>query len=198
MIPTPKTDYAEDSLGLLTDQYKNREKIAALVTSYATALQATETVIQQLIDLRSLDVATGQTLDYLGAIVGEERQARGDTDYRAAIKLRRTINSSFGTAEDILRVAQAIFTTGFTYLEGYPAGFSVDATPEGVLENIEQIAILFGQAKPAGVRGILLHSAGSPPALFTDSGSSVIETIFASSTPGDVAPEYLFASVEEM
>lgn len=76
-----------------------------------TLLEPLERTEQALVDLyyrRRLAVATGRLLDFLGAVVGESRQGRGDSDYRQVITAVIAINRSSGNRADVTKIALAL------------------------------------------------------------------------------------------
>jgi len=146
--------------------------VQKLLSVLLAPIQALEAVAWDVINLRILDNASGDGLDQLGAIVGESRDARSDTDYRAAIRIRIRVNRSQGKAEDVIAVATlAAVNSTPAYTESYPAGWEV------VINNLPgglQIARLLGLTKAAGTAGILSY---------TDSASAGMRWVNDGDTP---------------
>lgn len=135
---------------------------ALLLALGANRLQELEdalfTVIDPLSDPTFVAI-TGDLLDKVGARVGEDRQGRGDTDYQAAIRLRIRVNRSRGKAEDIVQIAILAAVNSLPKYYEFPdhtCVFEVDITN---LPGAAQVAKLLGQAKPVGVRGLLVYSS---------------------------------------
>jgi hypothetical protein len=81
---------------------------AKLITTLLEPVQRTEQALTDLYYRRRLAVATGHLLDFLGAIVGEDRQGRSDTDYRQIIAAVVAINRSTGNRSDVTKIALAL------------------------------------------------------------------------------------------
>lgn len=105
------TEHVETALDRILYQFKDKPKFEAFITAFVQQFQDIEDVIGQLLTDRQIDTATGENLNILGRIVGEERQGRTDADYRVWIKARIQINKSSGTSEEIINVLALI--TGF-------------------------------------------------------------------------------------
>jgi len=117
----------------LIHQWKDKPNVVGLLTSYLESVQEVEDIYNQLLTERGVDTAIGAQLDILGRIVGEPRNSRNDDDYRNAIRLRISINTSDGTEGSVSDAIKLI--TGVDDLkvvEIFPAGLEV--TLEG--ENI--------------------------------------------------------------
>lgn len=82
--------------------------IQTVLTILLTPLQEIEDAAHQLLN-RTLDNATGYTLDCYGKLVGQPRGVfTDDEDYRRVIRARILANKSSGTIRDVLRVARAV------------------------------------------------------------------------------------------
>lgn len=136
--------------------------VQAVLVAYASRLQDLEDVTWAILAALSdptFASITGDLADkVLFRLTGETRDGRSDADYQAAARIRVRVNRSRGKAEDVIAVARlaAIHSTPF-YSEpdtGEPV-FEVDIPN---LPGAAQVAKLLGQAKPAGVRGILVYS----------------------------------------
>lgn len=165
MIPSINLAHATDALGLLIDQYKARPVIEGLLKSFVGSIQTIEAMLFDLINLRTLSTATGDQLTKIGAILGEPRYGRNDTDYRAALYLVIKVHRSQGTAEDVISTAVlGLPETTPAYSEVFPGGWQVVAlnilTASGMLR-------LLGKAKAAGTRGIFVYSTWSQATTFT-------------------------------
>ena len=72
----------------------NRPNIKGLLSAIIEPLQDIEDSLFELYKNRSLTYATGYYLDGIGAIIGEPRDYRNDTDYRLAILVRIISNNA--------------------------------------------------------------------------------------------------------
>lgn len=78
--------YKEEFKKYITEQYKNSEKLLALVNSCMAQFDDLETAFFEILQSLNLADAIGPALDYLGAIVGVKRNpGESDTQYRERI-----------------------------------------------------------------------------------------------------------------
>jgi len=199
MIPVLQSDHKTDARALFTDQFRGRKVLQGLIDSYCVAIQAVETMLWQVINSRTLATATGDQLDQIGKIVGEARQSRVDTNYRAAIQLRIRVNRSNGEAEDVIQVSTlALGVAPFLYTEVYPAGFYVTA-----LNLTAATALALGTAiqksRAAGTRGELIYSTWATANNFVENsraGGAALAKGFGSRSGGAGAAGVLVAAME--
>ena len=78
--------YKEEFKKYIPEQYKNSEKLLALVNSCMSQFDDLETAFFEILQALNLADAIGPALDYLGAIVGVKRNpGESDTQYRERI-----------------------------------------------------------------------------------------------------------------
>ena len=78
--------YKEEFKKYIPEQYKNSEKLLALVNSCMAQFDDLETAFFEILQALNLADAIGPALDYLGAIVGVKRNpGESDTQYRERI-----------------------------------------------------------------------------------------------------------------
>lgn len=147
------TDQEARGAALLTEQFKYKPDLVALLKSWLGQIQAAEDAIAAVLVQRQLATAQGVNLDVLGAIVGQPRGGRSDRLYRVWIAARVLVNRSSGLTGQIIAIATTLVGTGnrVRLVEQYPAAFTVysdDAIdgPTGV-----EIAKLLKLATAAGV-----------------------------------------------
>lgn len=114
------------ALSRLIEFWKNKPNMAGLVTSYAQEVQLLENAIWDVLVMRTLDYAQGVNLDALGRLVGQDRGSLTDPQYRVRIKARIKINSSFGTAANIIDILRFVDPAPFKYSEGPWRSFRID------------------------------------------------------------------------
>ena len=156
------TNHVDVALGNLLQQYKEKPKIAALVTAIVGPVQTVEDAVNGMLTLRTIDGAVGVQLDKIGVIVGQARSGSTDDAYRIRIKIRIIQNLSQGEPDTLITVYQALTNSDFVnYEEAYPAGirlFSGGDIPAGqettTWENIQEVAA-------AGVRVNSIATANS-------------------------------------
>lgn len=172
-------EHVERALARLTQQFRGKTNVEALLSALAAPGQDVEDACWQLLTERTVDEAIGAQLDDLGAIVGEERQSRDDDDYRRFIRARITVNRSTGSANDILTVARLVLDLDFV-----DATFDLEMQPPAglvlrILDVITttELAEIFGvyflrHTAAAGVRAIFESTPVDPAELLIlDSGA---------------------------
>jgi len=160
------TDHVTRGVERLIERYR-LPRTSALLASWLTEAQAVEDAFYQLLTERHVAVASGETLDMLGRIVGQPRDGRDDATYRIWISARVMVSRSSGTTEQILAIADKLVGGGPVVLrEYYPGSFIVDLG--GVEVHVgSEIAQLLQLAKAAGVRFQATWANPGWPAVFT-------------------------------
>jgi phosphomannomutase len=169
--PAPETipDHVNSSMKLFVEQFEDSENFKSLASAFIRPYNEIEIQLAELNKIKDLNNATGDRLDILGEIVGEERKSRPDDEYRTAIRVKIFLNSSSGEAARIIQAAIS-FTqaTRIDFIEDYPAGILLEITtpfplPANLIDELEKIAL-------AGVRiGISLSNDGDD-FIFDDEG----------------------------
>lgn len=157
-------DHAALGLSLLPMQLQGKARLEAVLEVLLEQVQQLEDALYPLLSEASVANAQGSMLDQLGRLVGEPRQARSDTDYRAAIALRIERNNSRGEADRLIRVLKRLTgATSVEYSEPWPGvvqlTFDGQTIPSDLRAAMEAIA-------PVGVR-LLLIQTFSPPFAFS-------------------------------
>lgn len=143
-------DHSGDALKRLIDQWSASPRYQDLIRSIVDPCQAIEDNLIALLNLRSVETATGQQLDNLGEIVGQPRDGRTDEEYRLWIHARILANRSTGTPDDSIEIMKLIASEATTTLiEYYPAAYSVQAY--GLTDDPHTVAEILQAVKPAGV-----------------------------------------------
>jgi hypothetical protein len=154
-------DHAERMVSKLIEFFRKPRASAVLRDVFGPQVQEIEDTLWELFQAFDLDTATGATLDFLGAIVGELRNDRDDDEYRVAVKLRLMVNRSEGTVEELLAIlVLADPDLVFTLREYWPASIILRWTGAFTRLAAPDLFVLMQQAKPAGV---LMHAIISDP-----------------------------------
>jgi len=106
---TKIVDHAARAKAKLLEQYRNQPLLSAFVEELAGRVQDLEDAVYDLVAQTAVGTATGVWLEYLGAIVGEERGAEGDVLFRRYIVARVRANRSHSTLNDVVAVVEAAF-----------------------------------------------------------------------------------------
>ncbi len=159
MAYTKKTTHLVEALANLISQFQDKPNIAKLVTSYIRQIQDLEDMFSDILTETTLANAKDQQLDDIGALVGEPRAGRDDTQYRTAIRARISLNNSGGTIEDIINLAQGVIGSPISVklTEVYPAGFilNLDDPVDPSDVDILRLASFIANGRGGGIRGIL-------------------------------------------
>jgi hypothetical protein len=163
-------DHAGQALARLIEQYKESPKLRSLLSISCTQVQSLEDTALAVYTLRLLDNTTGVQLDGVGEIIGEARQGRGDDTYRTAILVRIAINSSGGTPEILIFIADRLANASRVQLrEIYPANVEIYIEAESLPAAIRQ---LLQSATPAGVGNVILLHADTTPFVFGEANAA--------------------------
>ena len=151
------TDHVDAAIGRLTSQYEKADRLKALIRVDSERVQELESAAYSLLTERWIPEAVGQQLNELGAISGEPRLGRSDSDYRDAIQLRVRLNRGGGEPELILTYARVLFGTDDVRLdELYPAKLEIFVNADVT----EQQAQLIRRVVGAGIGSIFIIGGG--------------------------------------
>lgn len=172
-------NHVEQGLALLISQYRDKPRIAALLSSYLRRVQELEDAIFDTLIARLLDNAIGAQLAAIGRIVGQINEVGWDDDtYRLYIRARIRANQSNGHGDDVIDVLNLVEAADFVLREYYPASMVVDfETPTAADPAI--LIELARRAKSASVRLQLLygdHDIGVDAFSFVAGSSAVAST----------------------
>jgi Protein of unknown function (DUF2612) len=156
----PQTiDHVAGGLALLLSQYRERPRLAALLSSFLRRVQELDDATLDVLVSRLLDTATGAQLRVLGRLVGQTNAyGWSDNVYRLFIRARIRANKSNGHGDDVIDVLNLVQDPSFFSLrEYYPA--TMLAEYEGPTTVDPQILMdLVRSAKGAGVKLQLLYT----------------------------------------
>lgn len=163
------TQHVTQGLGRLLAQFQGKENIEAVLTAFLTQIQELENMFDQLLNDRTIDSASGDVLDLIGRVVGQDRMGFDDTEYRLWLKARILINKSSGTAEEIIEALYLItqFTDpeSFEVIENetdYPAYFSLIIHPALGTIDPQTIYDIINEMRSACVAFNLTYNITSP------------------------------------
>jgi len=145
-------DHADRMVNRLIEFFRKPRNSAWLRYVVGPQIQAIEDVLWALYLAYDIDVAVGEQLDKLGAIVGELRNDRNDAAYRVAVKTRLLVNQSEGSPEELLTIVDtADPTLTVSIREYYPAALLWRWSGTFSAISARDLFTLVKQAKPAGV-----------------------------------------------
>lgn len=153
MSVTAITTHVVDALNRLLQQYKDKDRIRALIETDGERTQQLEDVLQVLNVERTLDDADGIQLDRLGDILGIDRNGLSDEDYRTRLRIKVIQNISNGEPDRLINVyAFLLEATQVQYQEHYPAGVALMANAPVIAGQETLIYTEIQNISPAGVR----------------------------------------------
>jgi hypothetical protein len=168
---TQETEHVAKAKARLVEQFKKATNLQALLSVLVDQLQEVDDPLWQLYTQRWVDLAEGVQLDNLGEIVGQEREARDDAEYRLWIKARVFANRSNGHTDDTLRILELVQPDAdFSVEPTYPAAYLVHVY--GASAPAQSLYNILTLAKPAGVRMNLLSDVDDATSFaFSDTSS---------------------------
>lgn len=120
------TNYVDRTKALFLQQYKGKTKFEQWQQISSELTQELEQAFCDMLDLRTLDTATGTLLDEIGEIVQQPRLGFGDDFYRSLLKAKIGENTSQGDIEKVIEIAKFLTTATQVHLqELFPAAFSI-------------------------------------------------------------------------
>jgi hypothetical protein len=143
VIPSREDAHVATGKALLIEQFRKKPVIGGFLESFLSRIQDLEDEIWIVLWGWYLGNAQAGQLDDLGAIVGEGREGRDDTEYEAAIRVRIRVNRSKGRSVDVIAVAalllESLIYTEFGFLNWQVDGYEVStARAIGVLKALTQ------------------------------------------------------------
>jgi len=177
---TEKTTHDAEALATFLEQFKGQAILSALLSSYVAQVQELEAVFFDVLASRTIDAAEGDQLDLLGALVGQPREGRSDSDYRIWIKARIRVNLSSGTSNDILATIDAILSsTGRAEITETPPAAMLVTVSDALGGTPADVAELISQARGAGIDCNLVYTLLADSATFTFSSGDTEEASVA-------------------
>jgi hypothetical protein len=159
-VTTKITDHVAQAVARLPQQHRDKPRLVALLSAYASLVQDLEDAAFPFLTDRTLDDAYGKQLDIIGKIVKEPR--RGETDdfyYRVRLRARIASLKSTGLVEDLITVSRlALEPTPPRVVVSpmYPAAVSVAIFDRAVEEGLAEVLFHYlRSAVSAGVRLVL-------------------------------------------
>ncbi|MCP3921253.1 MAG: DUF2612 domain-containing protein [Desulfobacterales bacterium] len=160
MVEITQIDHVEAGLELLPGQWDNKPILRGVLESWLTPLNVSEQCAIDVRDGFNICTAIGAQLDIIGGYFDEQRAARSDTEYRAAILSRISSASGSGTPDQLIDLFATISGSSYvTFYEHYPlsvallsvGGSDTDLTaPSYMLDaaaaSIEFVGLMFDPA----------------------------------------------------
>lgn len=159
------SDHSTRALSRLTEQFKGKENIQALVEMFMEELNELEVTGFQLLLQRSVADAEGAQLDIIGEHVGLPRGGRTDTEYRIAVYGKIAQNSSDGSAPTVYQLVKTLTgSSTVRIIDQYPA--AVKIIIDAALTDISQREAI-QSALGAGIALDAVQVIPTPSTFFT-------------------------------
>lgn len=155
MTVSLKTTHASEALDRLAQQFKSKVLLQSVIDAFTAQTQDLEGVLDGLRLLRLLANATGEQLDGIGQIVGEERLGKVDATYRLYLAARLLVNSGSGQVSRVADIVAILTSLPAEVLDYWPAGFHVRVQGQVQGVDMDAVADMLQQAKAGGVKAIL-------------------------------------------
>lgn len=164
-------DHGARMVSRLAEQYKGKPLIEALLATIAPQVQQVEDMLfGVLLGYRLEASASGEQLDVLGRVVGQDREAADDAEYRLRIAARIRANVSTGSAESIYRVFSILLPAPDNTLAitpHYPASFVLDVFGAIDPTLVSLYSRFLADSKAAGVGGAGIYTSATDATTFT-------------------------------
>lgn len=178
MLPV-EIDQVSKGLDRVITDLSEKDNFIKLLTIFLEESQELEEAVIDLADQKNINTSDGVWLDYIGGIVGEDRQGKDDIAFRSAINTRIGINTSDGTPNNIINLTKAHTSGNSKLINYYPAGFFtvVDGTvglDAGLFNLVQGI-------KPAGVEATVVSNLlgeNFVPAWLNDASTTTVQQDF--------------------
>ena len=154
-IPTKITTHETDAFNRLLSQFKEKEKLSAMITAFAGQKQKIEDALFDVYTKRQVNTAFGKTMDKIGTIIGRNRRGMTDSAYRYWLYGQIGINTGKGTNENVINIFKFLTQTNkVTIYHYYPAHIFLQANTDISGLDLQTVLYICQQVVPAGVKVI--------------------------------------------
>ena len=177
VVPTENLDHCDEGVARFISQFQDKPRLSALLCAFLNQVQELEVAIFDLITERVIGFAIGAQLDILGDIVGQERLAFGDTDFRTLIRARIKVNRSDGQPEQLLEILRLVLldtpAPEIKIAEFFPASVHL-CVPTELTFDADIINSLLQAAKATAVLLIFKFTLSPKAKTFTFAPGSIV------------------------
>lgn len=157
------TTHVQDSIDRLLYQFQDKAKIEGLVEANSQQIQQLEDVLYSMINGRTLQAATGATLDRWGNVLDELRLGDSDQNFRSRLFFKVIRNIASGTPEEMIQIYSDLMQAGLVQLqEVYDGNVVLIAHNAQNVPSLTYAKELVQAVAPAGVRVAYLQFGTSP------------------------------------
>jgi hypothetical protein len=162
-------NHLDAALARLPEQYKNQANFVALVGVLVSQKQDIEDALQAALDQRTVEGATGVTLETLGRLVGRLRTGLPDDRMRTWIRIQMLLNRCSGSIPEILTLASLMVPGGtrVTLDEVFPGHITVTLGVGAEAIDPTDAGNIVLAAKAGGVQATTISPVTSDANAFT-------------------------------
>lgn len=169
-------DHADRALSRLLTQFREKPRLATVISIFERVFQELEGVFWDLRVKRYLSTAEGAQLDVIGRVLKEPRVSLTDAQYRLVLGAKVLVLRSSGTAPELMRIASILLDgVAFTLTEIFPAALSVTILGSPLLSTA-LIKRFLVAAKSAGVRLDVVGGLSGPAFIYGTSTAPTTST----------------------
>lgn len=151
--------YTRVALDWLHSQFDDSGNIQRILKAIADEFQELEEEFHKLRTERYLDNASGDQLDQWGILVNVPRSGRSDDVYRELIRVKILRNSSEGTPDRLIKIAEMLSNAANVYYDEGDAVAEIEVEDASFTTGIREIMhSILQAAAPAGVRVKIVES----------------------------------------
>ena len=177
------TDHVQRALDRVVTQFRESGFFKGMLSVLSAEVQANEDGLWSLLQaIRSVAVATGTTLDNIGALVGTPpRGIKSDVQYRTRIEAQIIANRCSGESARIYAIAKKMVSAWNVanqprITEYLPGTYEIACDPRSTIVNDEteakELATLLNDASAAGVRAIVISQQVAEASAFAFAGGT--------------------------
>lgn len=172
------------SIGVDRLSYKlKQENVEKLLTIFLEQSQAIEDEFIDLANQKSIDIAEGIWLDYIGKILGVDRNGESDVDYRTSLKFKIGVNNADGTPNIIIDLIQQF--TDSVSVRIAESGIAFATLSLNGQSNIgSELWRLLQQIRPVGTRWLIHSDIFDENFLFAYESSTSSSKVFQTTADG--------------
>lgn len=156
-----ESDHVQKGLDLLLGQFQESTSIKEINRILLEQVQEAEDTMFDLFVSRVLELATGDSLDMYGQVVGERRGSLDDKTYRAFIRARILSNFAQGDIDKIITIVRIyVDARRVDYFPMYPRAYSLtyEVDVEASEDSRQRIRDRIELISPCGV-GVRVQEA---------------------------------------
>jgi hypothetical protein len=173
-------DHNQRGLSRVISHLADKENFTKLLSVFLIELNELETEMYKLGGSKSISGSSGIWLDYLGKIISEPRDNRNDEDYRTALLLKVSVNTSDGTINTLIKIVRDFTEANSArYFPYYPAYYVISTDGDKQLKG--SLHKLVEDITPAGVGYTVISNRGGnklTPAWITNKSNSIVDHVF--------------------